>query len=45
MRAGIVSPVASLNPRFCQPWEYDTGIDAIVALVVRLRPCPHPPRC
>jgi len=32
MRAGIVSPVASLNPRFCQPWEYEAGIDAIVAV-------------
>jgi probable F420-dependent oxidoreductase len=31
MRAGIVSPVATLNPRFFQSWEADAGIDAIAA--------------
>jgi probable F420-dependent oxidoreductase len=32
MRAGIVTPVASLNPRFAQPWEYGAGIEEIVAI-------------
>jgi probable F420-dependent oxidoreductase len=29
MRAGIVSPVATLNPRFYQSWEEEAGIEAI----------------
>lgn len=32
MRAGVVSPVASLNPRFCQDWEAEAGIEAIAAV-------------
>jgi probable F420-dependent oxidoreductase len=32
MRAGIVSPVATLNPRFFQSWEADAGIEAITAV-------------
>jgi probable F420-dependent oxidoreductase len=32
MRAGVVTPVATLNPRFVQGWEAEAGIDAIAAV-------------
>ena len=32
MRAGVVTPVATLNPRFFQRWEAEAGIEAIAAV-------------
>ena len=32
MRAGVVTPVATLNPRFFQSWEAEAGIEAIAAV-------------
>ena len=32
MRAGVVTPVATLNPRFFQSWEAEAGIEAIEAV-------------
>jgi probable F420-dependent oxidoreductase len=32
MRAGVVTPVATLNPRFFQGWEAEAGIEAIEAV-------------
>jgi len=34
MRAGIVTPVVSLNPRFYQEWEAVAGIEEIAAIAV-----------